>query len=116
MILAKEKGRINLSYNPQGPGTGGINVQTSRSDRVTLSEILGVEAPPPPAAKLFVTEQYRYGSHTNAYYDKDGDPIPFQDPPNAIPDLRGAGTDHGYSTDTAPADNNSHTTRIATGP
>jgi len=71
MVLAKEKGKISLSYNPDGPGNGGLSIQTSKSDRVLLSEILGIEQTEKDE-KPFVTEQYRNGSHRNAYYDEDG--------------------------------------------
>jgi pilus assembly protein CpaB len=71
MVLTKEKGRISLSYNPDGPGNGGLSIQTSKSDRVRLSEILGIDEPEEDE-KPFVTEQYRNGTHRNVYYDKDG--------------------------------------------
>ncbi|MCP4783596.1 MAG: hypothetical protein GY878_08585 [Fuerstiella sp.] len=71
MVLAKEKGRISLTYNPDGPGNGGLSIQASKSDRVLLSEILGIDEPEEDE-KPFLTEQYRNGTHRNAYYDKDG--------------------------------------------
>jgi len=40
MILAANRGDITLSYNPEGPGNGGVGV--SREDRATLEEILGL--------------------------------------------------------------------------
>ena len=75
MILAKDKGAINLSYNPQGPGNGGVSVQASRDDRILLSEILGYEDPlpePDEEPQPFLTEQYRNGGRSNAWYDEDG--------------------------------------------
>ncbi len=74
MVLAKEKGKISLSYNPDGPGNGGLSIHTSKSDRVLLSEILGIEEPEEDV-KPFVTEQYRNGSYHNSYYDEDGRPV-----------------------------------------
>ena len=74
MVLAKEKGQISLSYNPDGPGNGGLSIQTSKDDRVLLSEILGLEEPE-KQPKPFVTEHYRNGRHHNVYYDKDGRPV-----------------------------------------
>ena len=71
MVLAKEKGKISLSYNPDGPGNGGLSIHTSKSDRVLLSEILGIEEQEKDA-KPFMTEQYRNGSRRNSYYDEDG--------------------------------------------
>jgi pilus assembly protein CpaB len=71
MVLAKNKGSISLTFNPEGPGTGGLSVQTSKEDRVTLHELLGLEDPekePEP----FVTEQYRNGGRSEAFYDEDG--------------------------------------------
>ncbi|MCA9048399.1 MAG: Flp pilus assembly protein CpaB, partial [Planctomycetaceae bacterium] len=72
MILARDKGQISLSYNPAGPGSGGVSVQASRSDRVMLSEILGIESE--ESEEPFLTEQYRDGMRSTAYYDKDGRP------------------------------------------
>ena len=74
MVLAKEKGQISLTYNPDGPGNGGLSIQTSKDDRVLLSEILGLENPE-EKPKPFVTEHYRNGSHHNVYYDEDGRPV-----------------------------------------
>lgn len=43
MILAATRGDITLSYNPDGPGNGGVGV--NREDRATLDEILGLSVP-----------------------------------------------------------------------
>ena len=74
MVLAKEKGQISLSYNPDGPGNGGLSIETSKDDRVLLSELLGLEEPEEDP-KPFVTEHYRNGTHYNVYYDEDGRPV-----------------------------------------
>ena len=124
MVLAKEKGRISLSYNPQGPGPGGSGIHTSRNDRVLLSEILGATEPPPPAAKPFVTEQYRNGDHTNAYYDEFGNPVHYHDPAALRPggsDASGdvpvqrSGTGNRFSTgvDQMPADKTASRAAVA---
>jgi Flp pilus assembly protein CpaB len=41
-LLAQQKGEIDLIYNPNGPGTGGIEIKTE-NDRVTLRELLGLK-------------------------------------------------------------------------
>lgn len=59
IALAEKRGAINLTYNPNGKGTGGIEV--ANSDRITLNEILGIEpkpAPVPPPAP-FTVQVYR---------------------------------------------------------
>jgi pilus assembly protein CpaB len=43
LILAATRGDITLSYNPDGPGKGGVGV--NREDRATLDEILGLSTP-----------------------------------------------------------------------
>ena len=43
LILAREKGHLALSYNPEGKGNGGVALKNS--DRATFDEILGVPAP-----------------------------------------------------------------------
>ena len=76
MVLAKEKGRISLTYNPQGPGNGGVSIMASRNDRILLGEILGYEDPVEEKEETpFVTEQYRNGGRQDAFYDKDGNRV-----------------------------------------
>jgi pilus assembly protein CpaB len=60
LILARERGNIALSYNPDGKGDGGIALRDR--DRATLDEILGL--PPDPTATArpagaFTTEVYK---------------------------------------------------------
>jgi pilus assembly protein CpaB len=63
LILARERGNIALSYNPDGKGDGGIALRDR--DRATLDEILGL--PPDPTAtarpagpaRAFTTEVYK---------------------------------------------------------
>jgi pilus assembly protein CpaB len=66
LILAREKGHLALSYNPEGKGDGGVALKNS--DRATFDEILGVptgassSAAPSsagPAAASFTAEVYK---------------------------------------------------------
>ena len=68
MILAREKGDINLVYNSEGLGNGGVSV--SSSEKATLDEILGLKEPEKPE-EPFSTDVY-YGSSRNTYYFRDG--------------------------------------------
>jgi pilus assembly protein CpaB len=54
MILASARGEITLSYNPDGPGNGGVGV--NREDRATLDEILGLST---PRDDSFTAESYK---------------------------------------------------------
>ena len=71
MVLAKNKGNISLTFNPEGPGQGGLAIQTSKEDRVTLHELLGLEEPE-KEKEPFVTEHYRNGGRTDVLYDEEG--------------------------------------------
>ncbi|MFG0334016.1 MAG: Flp pilus assembly protein CpaB [Maioricimonas sp. JB049] len=55
LILAKQKGALQLTYTPEGAGTGGVAV--SDEDRATFDEILGLDPPEPPEEPT-VTEIY----------------------------------------------------------
>lgn len=55
LILAKQKGALQLTYTPEGPGTGGVAV--ADEDRATFDEILGLDPPEPPEEPA-VTEIY----------------------------------------------------------
>lgn len=72
MILARDKGDITMSYNPEGKGDGGVAV--SSADRATLYEILGLKAPEkiaePP--KPFVIEGYYGSSRSVNQFDRNG--------------------------------------------
>lgn len=68
VTLAQTKGTIDLVYNENGPGTGGIDIQASEKDRITLQEILGIK-PPKEKEKPFKTEHYRRGSHSTSYFE-----------------------------------------------
>jgi pilus assembly protein CpaB len=68
LLLAQQKGRLNLIYTPDGPGNGGVAV--ADEDKAFFEEILGLA--PREEEKPFVTEVY-YGSGRNTHaFDKDG--------------------------------------------
>lgn len=67
--LARDKGKLALSLNPGGKGTGVVTV--TDEDRVTLDEILGLKAPEPPA-KPFQTEIYRGASRASNLWTDSG--------------------------------------------
>lgn len=66
LTLARDKGTITLTYNPEGKGDGGVAVRGD--DRATLDEILGLR--PETPTRPFVSEIYRQGGR---------DAIRFQD-------------------------------------
>jgi pilus assembly protein CpaB len=72
LILAREKGTIALSFNPEGKGDGGIALKNR--DRATFDEILGmpaVPAPPTPnAGGTFTTEVYRGTTRSIRQFDE----------------------------------------------
>lgn len=67
VLLASQKGSLALAFNPNGPGSGGVHIE-SEDDRVTLQQLLGL-APPAEKAKPFMTEQYRNGNHSQTYFE-----------------------------------------------
>jgi pilus assembly protein CpaB len=78
LTLARDRGTITLTYNPNGRGNGGLAL--SSADRVTLYEILGLK--PADASDPFLTEIYRgSGRSTNRFNDK-GRLIEDYTPPN----------------------------------
>jgi pilus assembly protein CpaB len=68
LILAKDKGDLQLTYTPEGKGAGGVAVKDA--DRATLSEILGL-TPPKKEPEPFVTEIYS-GTGRRVQSFKDG--------------------------------------------
>lgn len=68
LLLAGQKGAIALTYNPSGPGNGGVQSE-SEQDRVTLQQLLGLTDDEP---KPFVTEHYRSGGRATHYFGEDG--------------------------------------------
>lgn len=59
MILAKDKGKITMTYNPDGKGTGVVDVPEEH--RATLDQILGLKPLPEPA-RPFTSEHYGRGN------------------------------------------------------
>jgi pilus assembly protein CpaB len=67
VTLARDRGTLTLTYNPNGRGNGGLAL--SSSERVTLYEILGLKQADP--SEPFLTEIYRgSGRATNRFNDK----------------------------------------------
>jgi pilus assembly protein CpaB len=69
VTLARDRGTITLSYNPNGRGDGGLAL--SSADRVTLYEILGLKEADPPA-EPFMTEIYRGGGRSTNHFNDRG--------------------------------------------
>jgi len=68
ITLARDRGAITLSFNPNGRGNGGLAL--TNNERVTLFEILGLK-PADPAAEPFLTEIYRGSDRsTNRFTDR----------------------------------------------
>jgi pilus assembly protein CpaB len=72
LILAREKGEIALSYNPDGKGSGGVALKNQ--DRATMEEILGMNRPetpvPAPVAtdRPFTSETYKGSTRTTLQF------------------------------------------------
>jgi pilus assembly protein CpaB len=68
ILLAKDKGQLQLTYTPEGKGNGGVAV--ADADRATLSEILGLTEPkkeePPHSVEMF------WGSSRSVLNFRDG--------------------------------------------
>ncbi len=111
MLLAQQKGRIALTYNPTGAGPGGVNVK-SESDRVTMEQLLGL-AEEPVGKKPFRTEHYRGAGRSSSYW-REGELIEFQGSGN---DAGGTnlqstgGSVGGFQTNAAPANPGNDLTR-----
>lgn len=73
MVAARHKGSITLTANPEGPGAGGLSVNMTESDRITLREVLGIVEP--DIKKPFITEQHRGMQRSVNAYDSDGNLI-----------------------------------------
>jgi len=80
ILLAKDKGALQLTYTPEGKGNGGVAV--ADADRATLSEILGLSEPkkeePPRTIEMYYgsgrsTVQFRDGRRFDGYGNGTGD-------------------------------------------
>jgi pilus assembly protein CpaB len=74
LILAKDKGALQLTYTPEGKGSGGVELEDA--DRATLAEILGLSKPkaekPPFVTEIFSgsgrrTQLFQNGQRTDYY-------------------------------------------------
>ncbi|QDT38142.1 Flp pilus assembly protein CpaB [Stratiformator vulcanicus] len=68
MILARDRGDITLTLNPDGLGTGVVDVP--ESDRATLEQILGLRPTPEPEPPLEI--EHFDGSRRDVLYFNDG--------------------------------------------
>ena len=68
MILAQDRGKLTLTYNPDGRGTGVVAVPNE--DRATLEQILGLR-PIPPVEPPFRSEHFS-GASRNVMEWQDG--------------------------------------------
>lgn len=106
MLLAQQKGRIALTYNPTGSGTGGINVKPE-NNRVTVEQLLGLADEPEPK-KPFKTEHY-HGAGRAASFWRDGERVDSQGSGDDNGGLRlqsTGGSVGGWETKAAPANSN----------
>ena len=80
ILVAREKGTLYCSYNPNGAGEN--NRELSNKDRVTLEEILGLEPLPKPEQPIvqrpFVTQVYRGSTMSQNSFIKVGDKMMLQ--------------------------------------
>lgn len=99
MLLAKERGRISLTYNPEGPGNAGLADDALASESILRGDIFTQESILPeqvqsqqlPAdqSTIFVTEQFRNGIRSHATYDAAG--VKISQPTNPTPQQQQAG-------------------------
>ena len=69
IVLAKDKGKLTLTFNPNGKGNGGLAL-TNR-ERITFYEILGLVRGN-KAKEPILTEIYRGVNRSSSYYDERG--------------------------------------------
>ncbi len=108
LILARQKGTITMTYNPDGKGSGGVEVPDK--DRATFYQILGMDPPKPPEkqqpSQPFRSEIYRKTSRQVLEFPK-GEPSRVVYSSRAVPFETGAaGRVQNDYTRKAPADSN----------
>jgi pilus assembly protein CpaB len=94
IVLAHDKGKLTLTYNPNGRGDGGVAL--TNSERITFYEILGLTRADKPKEPV-LTEIYRGAQRSTMYYDERGRFLgtrtsPLQttnDPPYVLPPATG---------------------------
>lgn len=69
VVLAHDKGKITLTYNPKGKGNGGLAL--TNAERITFYEILGL-VPAQKPKEPFMTEIFRGPGRSTLYYDERG--------------------------------------------
>ena len=69
VVLAHDKGKLTLTYNPNGKGSGGVAL--SNSERITFYEILGLTRARPPKDPI-LTEIFRGSARSTLYFDERG--------------------------------------------
>lgn len=69
IVLAHDKGKLTLTYNPNGRGDGGVAL--TNSERITFYEILGLTRADKPKEPV-LTEIYRGSNRSTMYYDERG--------------------------------------------
>jgi len=94
LLEARQHGLLTVTYNPDGPGTGGV--QIADADRAHFEEILGLpEIPEPPVP--FLMELYRGANRSLINYDDDwgwdnnNRATPWVEQPGWVPPRGGAG-------------------------
>lgn len=73
MVAARDKGKITLTANPEGLGSGGLDVEMTEDNRITLRQVLGIQEP--EDSKPFVTEQIRGSRRSTTRFDENGNRI-----------------------------------------
>lgn len=69
IVLAQDKGKLTLTYNPNGKGNGGVAL--TNSERITFYEILGL-TPGVKGKDPLLTEIYRGANRATQYFDDRG--------------------------------------------
>jgi pilus assembly protein CpaB len=112
VVLAKDRGKITLTYNPNGRGNGGLAL--SNAERVTLFELLGLQKAD-PILEPFRTQIYRgsgriivnrFDAKGRRIDDTRNQQAPGQNNQYVLPNNDTSGTSGGNSKSAdAPADN-----------